>query len=43
MRELNVKEIEQVNGGWGWLRYLRPTKMGNVKCQVIGTQVILAP
>ncbi|MBB1345844.1 hypothetical protein [Pseudoalteromonas sp. SG45-2] len=29
MRELNVKEIEQVNGGWGWLRYLRPTKMGN--------------
>lgn len=30
MRELNVNEIEQVNGGrGGWLRWLRPTKMGN--------------
>lgn len=29
MRELNVKEIKKVNGGLGWLRWLRPTKMGN--------------
>ncbi|MDP5214402.1 hypothetical protein ORJ66_15205 [Pseudoalteromonas tunicata] len=29
MRELNVNEIQEVNGGFGWLRWLRPTMMGD--------------
>ena len=36
MRELNVKEIQEVNGGWGWLRFLKPTKMGNGELQSFG-------
>ena len=29
MRELNVNEIKAVNGGGWFLRFMRPTRMGN--------------